>query len=149
MCAENLLACVSLISWAWKNFVGMSKENFVVAYFFIGHGSLIMENFCWALDFWSWKNFCWTWNFLVMENLCWVCDVRSWKIFVGDVMLDHGNFFEQVILVMGFFEHVIFGCGKILIGAWIFGCGKFRWACNLWTSWWWVKLCFTKPQKPR
>ena len=56
-----------------------------------------------------------------MENLCCVCDIRSWKIFVRDVMLDYGKFFEQVILVMGIFEHVIFGCGKILIGA-----------CNFW-----------------
>ena len=55
-----------------------------------------------------------------MENLCWVCDIRSWKFFVRDVMLDHGNFFEQVILVMGKFEHVILVMG--IFEHVIFGC---------------------------
>ena len=80
MSAENLLACVSLISWAWQNFVGMSMEKFC------GYGKIL-----------------------------WVWDFGLWNIFVGYVMLDHGNFcdrdfghgkFSVVILIMRIFGHV-------------------------------------------
>ena len=47
MCAENLLACVSLISWAWQNFVGMGMEK-IYAY---GYG----KKFAMAWNFGHWK----------------------------------------------------------------------------------------------
>ena len=93
MSAENLLACVSLISWAWQNFVGMSMEKFC------GYGKIL-----------------------------WVWDFGLWNIFVGYVMLDHGNFcdrdfghgkFSVVILIMRIFwtcvYNVIFGVGIFLV----------------------------------
>ena len=54
-------------------------------YFCVGHGTLVMENFCWAWNFWSWENI-----FVVVGHV--ICG--HGKIFVvGHVICGHGKFF--------------------------------------------------------
>ena len=64
----------------------MGTEKFCGGmYFCVGHGTLVMENFCWAWNFWSWENI-----FVVVGHV--ICG--HGKIFVvGHVICGHGKFF--------------------------------------------------------